>query len=220
MKVIGLTGAAGSGKDTVAGFALDWCAENGITAERVALADPLKMSAARSLGAPVEWTAEKCVDFCNDLKQPGIEIIVLQYSEEAVEGTDVPMPTSELWTKISGRQYLQFYGTEAHRQVFGESFWTDVTKDIIDQKASEGVDIVFITDARFDDEARFVRNQDEWRGEVWRIFRDAAKPVEAHASEAGVLPALVDLLITNDGSLDDLHAAVCLVCDAQLKEEI
>lgn len=213
MKVIGLTGVAGSGKDTACGYALDWCDKEGYTAARVALADPLKVSAARALGAPSEWSDEECVDFCDDLKRPGMAVRVEMAHKDYIDGVSTPLISHELYAEVSGREFLQFYGTEAHRQVFGESFWTDVTRGIIQRKEREGVDIVFITDVRFPNEARFVLSEDDWHGEVWSIQRPDAAAIEAHSSEAGVGAELVDLLITNDGSLEDLRDAVRLTCD-------
>lgn len=215
MKVIGLTGAAGSGKDTACGFALAWCEANGLVAERVALADPLKVSAARALGCPVEWSDEQCVEFCNELKQPDVQLRVDKY----IPPNCGPEPVPPEWIpmiEISGRQFLQFYGTEAHRDVFGEDFWTNVSKKIITNLETAGVDVVFITDVRFNDEARFVLSEDDWDPEVWKIYRDAVEPIEAHSSEAGVDPTLVDLLVTNDGSLEDLRDGIRLSCNEQI----
>lgn len=220
MKIIGLTGAAGSGKDTVAGFALEWCNENGLAAERVAFADPLKVSAARalgfqgesSLGSPEE-TAE-CVAFCNDLKQSNVDLVAVEY----IPGTSDPEypepPSSEILAKITGRQYLQFYGTEAHRDVFGESFWSDALLANLKQKENDGVDVVFITDTRFENEGTIVAGL----GEVWAVARELEQTVEAHASEEPLPADLIALTIENNESLKDLRAAVRLVCEDKLKE--
>lgn len=212
MKVIGLTGAAGSGKDTACGFALAWCEANGYIAERVAFADPLKVSAARALGAPSEWTTEQCVDFCNEIKQPNVTIHVALFHPGST-GPEPEPPEWEPLTEITGRQYLQFYGTEAHRDVFGETFWQDVTRAALDEKEAEGVDVVFITDTRFENEGRFVAE----RGEVWSIERPLETKVEAHASEVPLPDALLTRVINNTGTLEDLRDQIRLVCEERME---
>lgn len=216
MKIIGLTGAAGSGKDTAAEFALKWCEEHGLTAERVAFADPLKVSAARALGAPVEWTTQECVDFCNDLKQPDVEIAVVRHDSEPVEGVSAELDTSELYTKISGRQFLQFYGTEAHRDVFDREFWVNATMDPLDARFRElrAPDVVFITDCRFPNEAAAVN---ERGGEVWEVVRPGVAAVAAHSSEAGLPDGAIEFQIRNDGSLEDLRTLIHSVCESNLE---
>lgn len=216
MKVIGLTGAAGAGKDTVCKIAMEWCAREGYDARRVALADPLKVSAARALGMPVEATAEECVDFCNELKQPGVEITIERAHKDYVDGVSTPLISHELFGKLSGREYLQWYGTEAHRAVFGEHFWTDVSAKTIGDLEDEGVDVVFITDVRFPNEASMVYSNDDWHGEIWEVQREQASPVEAHSSETGIgRPG--DILIANSGTMADLTQAVSCVCDDGLE---
>jgi ribosomal protein S11 len=68
---------------------------------------------------------------------------------------------------------------------------------------------VAITDVRFDNEAAAVRAAG---GRVFRVVRSGdsclAAETAAHASEAGVSDALVDGVIVNSGSLDDLRDAV------------
>lgn len=225
MKIIGLSGVARSGKDTASGFALEWCAAEGYKAERVALADPLKVSAARALGfqgastlGSPEETAE-CVAFCNTLKQPDVTIHVSLFHPGST-GPEPEPPEWEPLTEITGRQFLQFYGTEAHRDVFGEDFWTNVTRKILVEKEAAGIDIVFITDVRFPDEARFVYSEDDWDGEVWAVERPGAglsNGLEAHASEAGLPPEQIALVIDNAGKLEDLRDQVRLVCEDRLE---
>lgn len=206
MKVIGLTGAAGAGKDTAAGYALEWCEENKLKAERVALADPLK----KSVGALFGVAAEDAVEWCNGLKA--------DHAFVGMAGHPSGQPAH-----LTGRQFLQRYGTEAHRDVFGADFWTNVTKGIISAKEREGVKVIFITDVRFDDEADFVHDSnDDWHGEVWRIHRDETElsaAEQGHSSESGILADSVDMLITNDGSLDDLRDGVRLSCEHDIDTE-
>lgn len=222
MRIIGLTGAAGAGKDTVCGFALEWCEEEGLRAERLAFADPLKRSAAAALGfatgGETGRPVSEAVEFCNDIKQPGVEVVVVQYGEEEIPDAGIPggakQLTSEVLTKITGREFLQFYGTEAHRDVFGPEFWVEVTERKLAERAGSDLDVVFLTDPRFANEARMIHKHE---GEVWEVVRPGQTKVEAHASEAGLPEGAIEFQIVNDGSLDDLRALVRAVCDSNLE---
>lgn len=209
MKIIGLTGAAGSGKDTVAGFALAWCEEHGLKAERMAFADPLKVSAAACFGIP----AHEAIEWCNWLKQPGVFV-----TAESLEGKkDMPgAPGSNIHGKrVSGRQLLQFFGTEAHRDVFGSEFWVEVTERKLAERAGTDLDVVFLTDPRFPNEATMINKHG---GEIWEVVRPGQSTVEAHASEAGLPEGAIEFQINNDSSLDDLRVLVRSVCEHNLEE--
>lgn len=205
MKIIGLTGAAGSGKDTACGFALEWCREKGIRAERFAFADALKVSAARALG--FDGDREECVNLCNELKQPHVELHVVDRA--AGEREDELLCEG----KITGREFLQFYGTEAHRDVFGTEFWVETLEGYL-AEAAGAVQVAFITDARFPNEAQMVHKHD---GEVWEVVRPGQETVEAHASEAGLPDGAIEFQIRNDGSLEDLRTLIHSVCESNLE---
>lgn len=210
MKIIGLTGAAGSGKDTACGFALEWCEEQGLKAERVAFADPLKISAAACFGYP----ASKALEFCNWLKQPGVFVTAERQEGEG----DIPLTVAEAHgikgKRVSGRQFLQFFGTEGHRDVFGQSFWTDALLAVIEEKEQEGADVVFITDTRFENEGRAVAEI----GEVWSVQRKLTHTVEAHASEEPLPSGMIEFDINNDGDLNDLRELIRSVCEHNIRE--
>lgn len=215
MKIIGLTGKARAGKDTAAGFILTWCVLNGLTADRVAFADPLKRSVAAALGfntgGETDHPVADAIDLCNELKLPGVEIHIV---DRAAAERD-----HELWCegKISGREFLQLYGTEAHRDVFGKDFWVEVTEKKLNAMAG-AVDVAVITDCRFPNEAAMVNKYD---GEVWEVTRadndTLTDGLEAHASEAGVPEGAIEFQILNDGDLGDLQALINSICESNLK---
>lgn len=186
MRVIGLTGPARAGKDTIAQFIAE--AYEG-EVKRQGFADKLKLSAARVFDPHVDQ--DEALVFCNTIKQPGHEIIV-----------DFPGGDHNAQSfSISGREFLQHYGTEAHREVFGEHFWLDAVLP----PNRDDCDLLVIPDVRFENEAARVRNQG---GEVWEVSRPDAEAVEAHASEAGIGGTYIDRFIKNDGSLEDLRENV------------
>jgi hypothetical protein len=215
MKIVGLTGPAGGGKDTVCGYALEWCEEHRIHAARFAFADTLKRSAAAALGFHTGGNTgrpvREAIDLCNKIKQPGVRVQVYQSQFDP----DEP-PTVEDIANISGREFLQFYGTEAHRDVFGKEFWVEAIERKLSAAAAGEVDVVFLTDTRFPNEAKLVRKYD---GEVWEVVRPAVDgAVEAHASEAGLPDGAIEFQIHNDGELADLRTLVRSVCEHNIEE--
>lgn len=66
-------------------------------------------------------------------------------------------------------------------------------------------DIVIIKDVRFENEANFLRNHG---GIIWHIKRDKALKVISHASEMGIKVKREDIIIHNNGSLEELELAV------------
>lgn len=195
MRIIGLTGRARAGKDTVAQIIEgEFAAAPGFAGSnrplrfvRQGFADALKVSAARALG--FDGTAAECVAWCNRLKVDGTVYAYVDRTD------DHPL-------ELTGREYLQRYGTEAHRDVFGSDFWLDAVLP----KRRDDCDLLVIPDVRFPNEARRVR---ERGGAVWRITRPGHNPdVADHASEEPLPADLVDLTIWNNGTLDDLRDAV------------
>lgn len=180
--LIGLTGRAGGGKDTVCQLMREWGDTNGFSVRREAFADRLKLSFARIFFPDVDL--ESAVSWCNLVKAQG---------ELAMLRVDSP-------TTIPGRSVLQRYGTEAHRDVFGTDFWVDAAL------ADMSADITVVTDVRFANESDAIRGRD---GEVWNVIRPG-DPIEhsSHPSEAGLPRSHIDLDIVNDGSLDQLRVLV------------
>jgi hypothetical protein len=165
---------------------------------RDAFADRLKISAARAFG--FDGTEEECIAFCNIIKGEGWRILI-QRDEDRDEGHH-PV---ELCT---GREYLQRYGTEAHRDVFGQQFWVKaVLPDGYPSDTERDNTLLVITDVRFPNEAERVR---ECGGQVWKIDRPVERIAEsAHASETPLSDeSLIDRTIRNHGDLDALRNEV------------
>jgi len=109
VKIIGLSGLAGVGKDTVADF-LVGTVENGdnMFVQRYALADPLKKCASEAFGIPLK-------DF---------------YNETAKE------VTNNHWG-LTPRYILQILGTEGFREHFGSDIWTRRADMVISQSVTD-----------------------------------------------------------------------------------
>lgn len=218
MKILGLTGLEGSGKDTVAGYVKEWGDNLGLTVERQGFADILKYSAAVALGMTHEEAGFEdglgALNFINALKERGSVTvnIPLDAEEKAMGFTDDELPPS---MTLSGRQFLRNYGTEAHRDVFGYDFWVDALfkeyDSVVDDKPN-APDVLVIPDVRFDNEAEAIRRRD---GFVWEIHR--AVEVEGdHISEAGIDGSLINCSIRNETSLLDLRKATFDTCNSFL----
>lgn len=177
MRIIGLTGVAGSGKDTAANILL---AEDTLgTVVRQGFADKLKLSAAQLFIPGCDM--EEAIKFCNWLKLEG---------SVKVNGD-----------LISGRQFLQRYGTEAHRNVFGTDFWLDAVLP----EGRDDCDLLVIPDVRFANEADRVVDRG---GEVWMLHRPNAPPVEDHESELRLNDEQISSVVDNSGHLGDLRRQI------------
>jgi len=166
--LIGLAGAAGAGKGSVAhrlvfhhGFA------------EIAFADPLYAAVAAIIGWPVEELKDRT------LKEQPID-----------------------WVGKSPRELLQLLGTEFGRKMVKESIWVDRAMRRVSGKA-------VITDVRFDNEAEAIKARG---GLVWQIVRNAPSCLSGaaatHESEGGVSSRLIDRVVPNYGTLDDLAGVV------------
>jgi len=185
-RVIGLTGRARSGKNTVAAMIADL-----LPVERVAegaFADAVKVSAARALGVP----------FTGD--DVGIAAVRRWADEFKLDHTVQVVRDGQVLHEITGRSYLQRYGTEAHRELFDPDFWVNVV-----DLNPDGVDVLVMTDVRFPNEAEVIREQG---GEVWQIVGDDSGATDEHASERPLPPQLIDRELVNRGTLDQLRAQV------------
>lgn len=178
--LIGLNGRKQAGKDTV--FARACHIMDGVVdVERVSFADLLYRSAAASLGVTVE--------FLQEWKSDREAVVYVCLGTEAGELTV---------NRVTIREYLQLYGTEAHRDVFGPDFWVDNVN-----LEHEGR-IVMVTDVRFENEARAVRGAGGVVVEV--VGPEGRVTSDAHASEAPLPGDLIDATITNVERGDSFRA--------------
>lgn len=101
------------------------------------------------------------------------------------------------WPEV--RQLLQRLGTEAGRNIHGPDCWVSIARRKIDGLSGN----VVITDVRFLNEVNLIR---ELGGMVIRIERHGVGPVNSHVSD--VMPFEPDEVITNDGSVAELHSKI------------
>jgi hypothetical protein len=189
MKIIGIHGPSRSGKDTICQILLEEFPL--IKFQRQGFADALKISAALALGlrGPNDHDAE-----------------LLAKMDKIKESGEIKTP----FGTISGRQFLQNYGTEAHRTMFDEDFWVDavIPDPSFPRLMVSGVirdaDVLLIPDVRYQNEIQRVIDAG---GYLWKVNKKVNGNITGHASETE-LEARWDRVIDNNGTLDDLRSDV------------
>jgi len=195
--IIGLAGVKQSGKNTAAKFISDEFGDE-FQIKEWSFAAKLKQSAIAALSGQV-LSVEDAVIAADELKTDS-EFHGKVF--DPAEGEDFVIAEYQ----FSGREFLQWYGTEAHRKVFGDDFWVDqVMKDIPDTWGVLPVEewngrLDLVTDVRFPNEAIAIT---EAGGRVFKITRpDVENTGDTHASEKPLDDELCWCDLLNGGSLD------------------
>lgn len=201
--IIGLTGKKGSGKDTAGAYLVD---HYGFT--RISFADKLKQSAAALWGIdPGLWDELK-----ND---SSVRISISRDVSEKWFDTGVTGPTGQPYSwhhrtiaSVDGRKFLQAYGTESHRDIFGCDFWVNAAIKDIDPKGN----YVF-TDVRFDNEAIAIKNLN---GVIIEVERKSLSNGDLHVSEAGLSSEYIDGILTNNSTIDHMHSLIDVLVSVRI----
>ena len=93
------------------------------------------------------------------------------------------------------RQFLQRFGREMGRNTFGQSFWVDQLQDRLESNKN-----YVIPDVRFDNETIPCDC-------IIEIVRPGMG-FDPHASEQGLRDELIDFIVLNNGTIEDLHSRV------------
>lgn len=179
--VVGLTGAAGSGKDTAAEFMVDLLRKgHRCNAVRWAFADAL-----RQMLLPIV---------------PPLYMHDRRLKEQPVPGLGV-----------SYRMLAQTLGTEWGRNLIAQDLWVRIMDNrlarLVEMTQHSPPIVVVVSDVRFPNELRWIR---ERGGHLVRITRPDAAEVRAHESELHTAEFATDQRISNDSSLPVLQARVDL----------
>lgn len=187
--VICIAGIARAGKDTTADMIIELCAERGLTAVKVGLADCLKK-------------------ICQDLVKAcyGIDVPIAHFYDEEKKMVAIDGPMF-MGRPLILRNMLQHIGTEILRDNLGADVWCDALYRLFVKP--QAYQVVVISDCRFPNEVAYFRRAGPCV--VIRIQRQhsglSGNP-GTHASEVGVRNIVADHEIMNDGELDDLKASV------------
>jgi len=208
MILLGLAGAAGSGKDSVADYLVQ---RYGFI--KFSFSDALYREVAEAFGLPDESllrdretkekeTPQLAMCNCGDYE-----------FSELVRGMFAPEDHTEdhtEFTPMSPRWILQVWGTE-YRRAQDPNYWVDQAEQWVEAMYSfpqypEHRPQLFVnTSVRFPNEHAWIK---ELEGNVWHLRREAATRVAAHVSETP-LPVLDgEREIFNNYTLDYLHKGV------------
>jgi hypothetical protein len=205
MRLIGINGFKTSGKDST--FLSVAQAQPQLNVQRVGFADKLKIIAAQAIGFDMsDENLISCMDECKESWRFAIH----QDGNDKRYGSDVT---------FTGRQYLQWFGGQA-RVVFGDTFWIDQVLptpavDKFDGLAEQdnilalrerysGVDILCVTDVRYENEAQRIK---DLGGEIWVVKRPGVES-DGHGSETPLPDELIDNYISNSHGLGWLQSEV------------
>jgi hypothetical protein len=199
VKILGLCGKKGVGKDTAAEILLDkgWA--------RISFADPLKELCAAVFDIkPAKFFHPEFKDLVFE------EPIILgrDHADNFIAALDRPLyghaQSHLIYDAFEGkeintaRELLQFIGTDVVRNCVSTTYWVDLAEKRLQRWVNDGVSVVF-TDVRMPNERDLVK---DYGGVVARITRDVDN-ADNHASELQNFK--VDCTIGNNGSIEDLH---------------
>jgi hypothetical protein len=178
--IIGLTGFAGAGKDTVADALVTHAGFR-----KIAFADQLRLevSGGYQLSSRAHLLSDRATKelptaalaFCRCHHDPFVERMMALHSAEQ------PDFDWETWSYAprSPRQIMQWWGTE-YRRAESANYWSTKTAVHIATNSEDDARWV-ITDCRFDNEARCIRHLG---GQIWQVQRPGHKTSEGgHASQ-------------------------------------
>ena len=172
--IVGMTGFKGSGKDTVAKHLVKMYGF-----ERYAFADKMKEAIAALLGIPLEKVDEWKEPTLDGLPRAEVIVSVMNNTEYAFE-----------W-----REFLQRFGTEMGRGVFGQDFWVNLLI------SRPWYTPVVVSDVRLRNEAIALK---ELGAAIVRIERPGYES-DGHESEQ-MLPA--DYVLNNDSDRMQLYVRI------------
>lgn len=178
-----------SGKDTAADIIHDWCQDQGLTYQRIAFADKMKLLVGEVLGLSIRGNKphQEIINSVDEFKLHG------SLDWYAFNSTSAPETT------IGGRDFI-IAVAEGCRHLFGENFWTEqcITNEIINN-----AQVTVITDLSFMDEANRVH---QYMGKVIEVIRPG---FERPRTKQGKLdPQYIDAVLWNDWSLKEYNQNV------------
>ena len=176
LKLIGLAGPAGCGKDTVAQILCDT-----MEFRRISLADPIRQGLFAMLDIPEEYSTDRelkeqpMAELCGKSPRQAMQTLGTEWGRNCID--------PHIWLKVAERkiEYIRRLSATGNVYIRG----------------------IVISDIRFPGEAKWLREQG---GEIWHIRRpnnpNATK--SAHESEIPLIPEEGDSFLINDGDIGKL----------------
>lgn len=173
MKIIGLTGPIGSGKDTVCDI--------------IRSANLPRLTFSSSFKAALVGHVSRAFGVSESL-----------FKIRTLKDT----PEEKLFGKTP-RQVLQYYGTDFARNLISEDIWVSIVRQQIRAvvASSNPCNTIVITDVRFDNEAEMIIAEGGSIWQIYRPDNPIVSPSADHAAESGVSEHLVTETLYNTGDL-------------------
>lgn len=191
LQLIGISGHAGVGKDTVARYIQEKYKDVWIEH----FADPLKRACAEAFGIPLEWFHEP------ELKE-----------QETFWGTTPRKIAQFVGTEMFRERIHLLYGgtVRSHWIKLLESRLTGVSAPVDGQGFYAPGETILIPDVRFQDEANWIQQHNGILLHIHRPGWDGKIGIEGHASERSFIPTIQGMAYTicNEGTLEDLYHEV------------
>lgn len=193
---IGVTGFAQSGKDEIVKIL------NTIGFTRVSLADPVRQGIYNInpfVFIPFEF--KHLVEEISPSKETYPYLCVYRLKDIVDKiGWDNAKKITEV------RRLLQYYGTEGARDIFGDSIWTDTADKYIKEN---NIKKIAISDIRFENELKWLKSkQDSF---LIKVKRPGIGPINSHSSDLGINDNKCDIVIENNGTLEELKIKILTI---------
>lgn len=187
MRLIGITGRAGAGKDTVVTELQ--ARRPGIG--RAAFADALKAECAAAFQCDLRLFTDP------DLKErPARELGAVRCTDP---GFARFLGTLEWFAELRPRTIMQQWGD--WRRAQDPDYWVRMLAITVDAARGMGFQAFAVTDVRYPNELDWLRRSG---GVLWRVQRAGLAPRSGHSSEWALRDAPADLTITNDDGVEQL----------------
>lgn len=197
MILIGLTGLARAGKDSVADILVR---EHGF--KKMSFAAPLKRMV-KNLDPIVGFRSCNC---CSDYYEVYLsDLYAMGMTDDEIKASEYGDEARRMW---------QRFGTDVMRAE-EEDYWINAAyRDMV----ATGADRIVFTDCRFPNEADFIyemaAGNAEIIGSTWQVVRPGVTlPPGAHISEQWAGRLGEEITIHNDGTLDELAETVGVAMD-------
>lgn len=138
--------------------------------------------------------------FADPLRDGLMHILNLSPCDFEGDQKEQPLP----WLGQSPRQLMQSLGTEWGRNKVHTELWLLLAAQNLDllARTHDNARGFVVSDIRFENEAEFIRKRG---GLVIHVRRMLLSQVNPHVSENGVMVQAKDIVISNNGSIDDLQ---------------